>query len=99
MRNARNAVCLAAIILTLSAFRAGAEEKPIAGADGGKLLFREQIRPILTGKCLTCHGSDRKKGGLDLTHRASALTGGKSGPPVLPGKSPERLLFQKPVAD
>src|SRR6266576_5346089 len=95
MRNARNAVCLAAIILTLSAFRAGAEEKPIAGADGGKLLFREQIRPILTGKCLTCHGSDRKKGGLDLTRRASAVAGGKSGPAVSPGKGTDSLLLQK----
>src|SRR5436305_2997867 len=95
MRNVRTPVCLAAIILALSEFPLSAEEEPIASADAGKLVFREQIRPILTGKCLTCHAGDKKKGGLDLTRRASALAGGKSGPAVLPGKGPESLLFQK----
>ena len=52
-------------------------------ADGGKppseglAIFRGQIRPLLTGKCLACHGADKKKGGLDLSRRGPAAGRGR----------------------
>jgi hypothetical protein len=58
-------------------------------------VFREQIRPILVGKCLTCHGPDRKRGGLDLSRRQTALSGGDSGAVIVPGKAVSSLLFEK----
>jgi len=76
---------------------AGAE-KEIKSAESGVVLFREQIRPILTGKCLTCHASDKRKGKLDLSRRSLALTGGKSGPALVAGKAADSLLYQKLVA-
>ena len=55
--------------------------------------FRQQIAPILVGRCLECHGEDRK-GGLDLTSKAGLLAGGESGEAIVPGKPDESLLFQ-----
>jgi len=73
--------------------RAAGNEKP--PADAKTAHFRDQIQPILTGKCLTCHDTDRKKGGLDLTRRANALTGGKHGAAVQPGKAADSLLVKR----
>ena len=46
---------------------------------------RSAATAILTGHCLACHGPDQKKGGLDLSRRATALKGGKSGVVLVPG--------------
>jgi hypothetical protein len=56
------------------------------------------VRPILAAKCLACHGPDKKKGGLDLSRRATALEGGDSGPALVPGKPAVSLLYQKASA-
>src|SRR5438132_1669280 len=61
----------------------------------GVSLFRSQIEPILTNKCLTCHSGDKKKGQLDLSRRDRALVGGKDGPALVPGMPAKSLLYQK----
>ncbi len=53
---------------------------------------------ILVGKCLSCHGAEKKKGGLDLTRRSSALSGGESGAAIVPGQPDESLLIEKVAA-
>jgi hypothetical protein len=69
---------------------------PAAGADDtGLVIFRQQVQPLLTTKCLTCHGADKKRGGLDLRQRATTLTGGDNGPALLPNKSADSLLYRK----
>ena len=67
------------------------------GGDGdGAGFFRREIAPILASRCLSCHSSDRKKGGLDLTTRAVALAGGSSGElAIVPGKPAESELLAK----
>jgi hypothetical protein len=72
----------------------GTPAEPPANAEG-QLLFREQVRPLLTTKCLTCHEHDKKRSGLDLTRRASALAGGDTGAALKPGMARESLLFQR----
>ncbi len=48
-------------------------------------VFDSQILPIFTAKCINCHGSTKRKGGLAL-HTAEALAhGGKDGPAVVAG--------------
>ena len=64
-------------------------------ADDPQNEFRDTIQPILTGKCLTCHSADKKKGKLDLSRRAPAIAGGESGKSIEPGKPEESILFQK----
>ena len=50
---------------------------------------------ILTAHCLGCHGPDQKKGSLDLSRRAAALKGGKSGVVLVPGSPDESVLVDK----
>src|SRR5262245_39250527 len=57
--------------------------------------FEKQVRPLLTAKCLRCHGPDKQRGGLDLGRRATAVAGGESGPAFVPGKPLKSLLYEK----
>ena len=59
------------------------------------MLTQEDVLPILFTRCVVCHGGRQKKGGLDLRTRQSMLTGGKSGPAIVPGKPDESLLVKK----
>jgi hypothetical protein len=54
----------------------------------------ERATAVLQKKCLACHGPEKKRGGLDLSTRASALRGGASGPALVPGASAKSLLWQ-----
>jgi hypothetical protein len=61
--------------------------------------FRNQIAPLLQGRCLRCHSGARPKGDLDLSSRKGMLSGGASGnPAVAPGKAAASPLL-KMVAD
>ena len=57
-----------------------------------------EVSAILVDQCVSCHGPEQKKGGLDLSRRATALKGGKSGAAIVPGSPDESLLVDK-VAD
>ncbi|MFN7806373.1 MAG: DUF1553 domain-containing protein [Planctomycetaceae bacterium] len=58
-------------------------------------LFRDQIRPLLAHKCLTCHGGDRTEADFSLNSRQGLLEGGASGPAIEAGKSRDSRLFQR----
>lgn len=46
----------------------------------------DALLPVLTHKCVSCHGPEKQKGGLRLDQRDLALKPGKSGrPSVVPG--------------
>ena len=62
------------------------------GRSAGRL--HDQIKPILTRHCVTCHGAAKPRGGLRLDTAAAALAGGKGGPAVLPGKGAESPLVE-----
>ncbi len=44
-----------------------------------KVTYVDHVRPLLENKCFSCHNPDKKKGGLDLTSFAGAMSGGGSG--------------------
>jgi mono/diheme cytochrome c family protein len=50
---------LLAALLAISARAAAADDAP---------AFDAQVRPVLNQFCLSCHGPEKKKGDLDLTH-------------------------------
>lgn len=56
-----------------------------------EVRFNRDVRPILAGKCFKCHGSDLKKGGLDLQTFATA-TQGKA---IVPGSARTSLLLER----
>lgn len=49
------------------------------------LTWEGGIGPLLESKCVACHNSSSKLGGLDLSDYQAALLGGNSGPAVVPG--------------
>lgn len=58
--------------------------------------FEREIRPLLHKRCYSCHSAESKvlQGGLRVDSRAHLLTGGDSGPAIVPGKVDESLLVE-----
>lgn len=85
-------------------FRAG----PRAGVDPhaaeklararAERTFAIKVAPLIARSCLECHDTVRKKGGLDLSRKASALAGGDSGKVIIPAKSGKSRLWQRIAA-
>lgn len=57
-------------------------------------LFETHVRPVLVKYCIKCHGPTRHENGLQLDSAESILTGGDSGPAVIPGQPEQSLLLQ-----
>ncbi|MGB8168026.1 MAG: PSD1 and planctomycete cytochrome C domain-containing protein [Chthoniobacteraceae bacterium] len=58
-------------------------------------FFEKKIRPVLAQECYECHSATAKKlkGGLLLDTADGLLTGGDSGPAIVPGKPDKSLLL------
>ncbi len=67
-------------------------------ADPAKVAFFEKkIRPVLVQQCNNCHSAEtNSRGGLRVDDRNGLLTGGTSGPAIVPGH-PEKSLLVKAV--
>ncbi|MCH8218335.1 MAG: DUF1553 domain-containing protein [Planctomycetes bacterium] len=68
-------------------------KETVDAKDSAAAFFRETIEPILVGRCLECHGAERK-GHLDLRTGQTALEGGESGPVIAMGKPGESRLYE-----
>ena len=80
-----------ALLLTVAASLAGQQTAPSA-AD--LEFFELKVRPVLAESCYSCHSSEKQFATLRLDSRAHILTGGKSGPAVVPGDAEASLLIQ-----
>ncbi len=81
---------IAAAVCTLIAASSRAGES--ARADE-QLSFEKHVRPIFKANCFHCHGEEEEvEGNLDLRLRRLIMSGGDSGPAVVPG-DPERSLL------
>lgn len=67
-----------------------AEADPPSEAD--LRFFESKIRPLLIEHCTDCHSADAAQAELQLDSLAGMLTGGLSGPAVVPGQAEESLL-------
>jgi mono/diheme cytochrome c family protein len=79
-------------LLVAAPLARGAE--PIAAQPAAAPRFETEVAAILAVRCQRCHGSEKPKGGLDLTSAKSLSRGGESGPAVVPGKVDESLLVE-----
>ncbi|QDU47892.1 DUF1592 domain-containing protein [Gimesia panareensis] len=61
-------------------------------------LFETRVAPLLAQNCLECHDAASRKGGLDLSHKATALAGGESGKVIVPGAAEKSLLWDQIVS-
>jgi len=60
----------------------------------GTELFKKQVRAILVGRCLKCHGGESTESEFDLTSREGLLKGGSNGPAIVIGKPLESRLYR-----
>ncbi len=88
-------VCCLCTLLAVEAV--GDEPVPIVPVEvslGRPVDFAVDILPILRNKCLACHSSAKREGSLVLEDRVAMMTGGDTGPAVVPLKPDESLLYQ-----
>ena len=83
--------CLAAcgMVAGMACLRAADATTPDADA---LRTFEEQVRPVLSRRCVSCHGGEKQEGGLRLDTQAGLAAGGDSGP-VLEAGDPEASLL------
>lgn len=62
-------------------------------ASGAEVDYLKDIKPILTSRCVACHGALKQKSRLRLDTAALLRKGGASGESIVPGKSAESLLL------
>lgn len=65
------------------------------GAQTAAVDFAADILPVLSSRCLGCHAGDNAQAGLKIHTRADLLTGGMSGPAIIPGDASNSLLYRK----
>ena len=64
------------------------------GKEAKAKYWESHIRPLFKQHCLKCHGGAKQKGGLDLRSLESALKGGDSGSPIIPGNPNGSLIYK-----
>jgi hypothetical protein len=70
-----------------------ADEPPRAPSKAAE-FFEKSIRPVLAENCFNCHSDRKQKAGLRLDSRQAMLTGGETGPAIVPGHPEQSLLLK-----
>ncbi len=84
----RSTALVVACVLGLSLPPAHADEP------SGIQYFETHIRPVLVKQCYDCHSESlRARGGLRLDTKQGLLTGGSSGPTIVPNNPEDSLLI------
>ena len=64
------------------------------GKPGGAGLFLDRVEPLLRSTCAECHNDKRAEGGLRTLTREALLSGGDSGPALVPGRPDDSLIVR-----
>lgn len=70
------------------------EAKPIPDIQAA-IVYTDIVQPLLQSKCYTCHGTNKKKGGLRLDEPEFILKGGKDGKVIKPGSAEESDMIKR----
>lgn len=68
--------------------------EPASQTDDVIIAWNDGVAPLIEGKCGACHGP-AALGGLDLSTLDGAITGGASGPAVIPGDPDGSLIVTR----
>ncbi len=63
--------------------------------DGVARTYNATFQTLFEGRCIFCHSEPDLKAGLDLSTYEGILTGGKSGPAMIPGDADESPIVQR----
>ena len=69
----------------------GADTLPAAD---GPVDYLRDVQPILRANCTDCHGPDDQNAGLRVDTAAAIISGGNTGPGIVPGNADASLLIQ-----
>jgi mono/diheme cytochrome c family protein len=72
----------------------GSVHAQLPPAANTKIDFARDIEPLLTKRCVVCHGAQQQMSGFRLDRKDAALKGGASGVDIVPGKSAESRLIR-----
>jgi len=64
-----------------------------------RIDFAEHIQPILEYNCVACHQADNAEGGLDLSTRSAAISGGDNGSALRPFDLTSPLFVSTTLAE
>ena len=85
-------LCSLSAVITLGCSDKQPEKKPLT--DGkSDLGFAQDIKKIMSKYCFECHGIKNKEAKLDLRTLGSILSGGESGPAIVPGHPDKSILL------
>src|SRR5207244_1711244 len=71
---------------------------PLTAQTTKKVSFAKDVAPVLSQKCMQCHGLANPMANLDLRTREGALKGGQHGPAIVPGDSAASHLYKHVAA-
>src|SRR5258706_9861599 len=66
-----------------------------ATAQTAKVSFSREVAPLLSEKCVKCHGAAPTMANLDLRTREAALKGGQHGPAFVAGNAAASHLYKR----
>jgi mono/diheme cytochrome c family protein len=72
--------------LSNSSDSSNVERKPIPNIQEA-IAYRDIIQPLLQTKCYTCHGKNKRKGGLRMDDSLRLMKGGKDGVVIIAGNA------------
>jgi hypothetical protein len=78
--------------------RGSDNDSPRPPPDTAVTTTDERVSILIARSCLDCHNPSDHKGGLDLTRRERALSGGDSGPAFVAGDPAGSLLVERVMA-
>src|SRR5262249_14841818 len=67
---------------------------PLPAQTPKKVSFAHDVAPLLSQKCMECHGLANPMANLDLRSRDGALRGGQHGPAIVPGNAAASHLYK-----
>ena len=88
-----NRVAASLCLMALLVFSGGLRADSPASAEALQ-FFESKVRPLLAESCFKCHGQKKQKGKLRLDRHDAILSGGESGPAVVPGNPRASLLIR-----
>lgn len=68
-------------------------------ADGDDSFFESKIRPVLSERCMGCHGGSKQWASLRLDSREAMMRGGESGPAISASEPLESELLRRIISD
>jgi hypothetical protein len=80
-------------LLLLQRPPAEARGQPSSPASQAPVDYAREIKPILTRRCVACHGMVKPRAGVRLDTAAAVLKGGEDGPILVSGRGEESALI------